>query len=133
EDFDLAGMAFVARPAFDRLLGDLHEAPALRRLARAGVLAARRAVDDEDARGRGGGVMGLLGGPDRGPRGEPIDRQIVVGIGELGAGLAGARRLAAGVVGLPRDVLDRVELRAQRLECKIDKLAQEARAKLLAR
>src|SRR5689334_6633593 len=75
-------------------LGQRHQAPGLRHLAGTGVLAASRAVDDEDAWLPRGVVMPPLRRLDRLARPEPVDGDIVAGIGEAGPGLARQRRLA---------------------------------------
>jgi len=58
------------------------------------MLAARRSVDDENARFLARVVMPLLRRQDRLARGEPIDRDLVTRIGKSLSGLAGERRLA---------------------------------------
>ena len=80
--------------------GDLDEPPALRHLAGAGVLAARRGVDDQHP-GRPGGRVARRGGADGVARRDPVDRQVVVRIGMAGPGLAGDRALAAVGIGRP--------------------------------
>ncbi len=52
-------------------------------------------------------------------RGQPIDRDLIVGIGEAGAGLAGDRRLPAVVIGIPRRIGDGLQLALQRREDRI--------------
>ncbi len=54
-----------------------------------------------------------LGGVDGGAGLDPVNSEVVVGVGKSGAGLARQRRLAAGVVGFPgdpREALDGVPL-----------------------
>jgi len=111
----------------EHLAGDLDQPIGLRHFARAGVLAARRAVDQQDGR-----LAAVLVAPlrrlDRRPRRQPIDRQLVVRIGKLAAGLLRARSLATVVVGLPGRVGDLVELHRERGERGVLKLIQETLA-----
>ena len=44
-------------------------------------------------------------------RGQPVDRNLIVGIGETGAGLAGDRRLSTVVIGIPRRIGDGLQSR----------------------
>jgi hypothetical protein len=78
-------------------------------------------------------VVTLAGGGDRGTRFHPVDREIVVGVRKAGPRFAGAGRLAARLIGFPRDRLDVVDLRAQPLEGGIGEPVQVATAEFLAR
>ena len=64
--------------AREHRLGELDQPPALRHFAGAGVLAARRSVDDQDAGVSLRIVVAALRGEDGVPRGEPVDREVVV-------------------------------------------------------
>ena len=68
--------------------------PRLRRFAGAGVLAAAGGVDQEDARGRGRVVLLAFGVLDLLAGGDPVDRELIVGIGEARSGRTRVRRLA---------------------------------------
>ena len=57
------------------------------------MLGAGRAIDDEDARSACRIIMMTAGVVDGIARGQPIDRNLIVGIGEAGASFAGDRRL----------------------------------------
>jgi hypothetical protein len=72
----------------------------------------------------------MLRPPDRLLRVQPIDREIVVGVGEPGSGLAGARRLAGILVGLPGHPRDLVKLGRKRRESRVAILRQKAGAEL---
>ncbi len=98
------------------LAGDLQQPPALRHFARTGVLAARGAVDDQDARRLRGVFMLRLRLLDRFMRGAPVVGEVVIGVGELRPGLVRARRLAVVGIAVPGDAGDAVELGLQRLE-----------------
>jgi len=119
--------------AFDRLTRDLHQAPALRYFPRTGMVAAGRAIHDQNARQAGRIVVALLGRRDRGAGFQPVDREIVAGIREVGPGLAGMGGLAAGPIGVPRDRLDLVDLRAQPPKGRIGEAAQVAATEFLPR
>jgi hypothetical protein len=70
------------KPLFGKhRLGQLYQSPALRHFARAGVFAARRAFDQEDARRLIDIVVASLRGKDGGTRIQPVDGNVIVGIG----------------------------------------------------
>jgi hypothetical protein len=73
----------------ENLMRDLHEAIAFGHLAGAGMLAARRCRDEEKTGWARLVLVPLLRQVDRFLRGNPIDREIVFGIGETRACLAG--------------------------------------------
>ena len=100
---------FETRSRLEGIVRDLDQAPRLRHFAGTRVLGARRAIDDEDARRSRGVIMTTAGVVDGVARGQPIDRDLIVGIGEAGAGLAGDRRLSAVVIGIPRRIGDGLE------------------------
>jgi hypothetical protein len=70
--------------------------------------------------------MTRLGGRDRGAGVEPLDGEIVVGIGKARTRLAGDRRLAAVGVGLPGDRRQPIDRRALGLEGGIGEALGEA-------
>src|SRR5690349_3996680 len=96
--------------------GKLDHAPALRHLAGTSVLAAWRAVDDEDARSFAWIVMARLSRADRVASREPIDGDVVVGISMARSRLAGEWRFAGVAVGVPGRGYDRIELFLQGLK-----------------
>ena len=128
EDLDM-----VAGERSDRALRQLDQSPGLRHLARAGMLGSRRAVDEQDACGTVGVVVQALRLHDRVTRREPVDRKLVVRVGEAWAGLAGVRRLAAVRIGVPGRRRDRVQLLCQRREGRIGEARPEALLENLAR
>src|SRR5689334_9941811 len=81
--------------------GKLDHAPAFRHFTGTSVLAARRAVDDEDARSFVRIVMARLSRADRVASGEPVDGDVVVGIGMARSRLAGEGSLTGVAVGVP--------------------------------
>jgi hypothetical protein len=115
----------------DDLAGDLRQPERLGHLARAGVLAARRAADQQDPVGAGRVVVPGLRGLDRGAGGDPVLGQVVVGIGVSGPRLARTRALAPVGVGVPGGGGDPGELGAERVERGIGELAEEAGEELL--
>jgi hypothetical protein len=62
--------------------GDLDHPKTFRKLARTGMFASRRSVDEEDARWRGLVLEARLRSVDFVFRREPIDGEIVIGIGK---------------------------------------------------
>src|SRR5712675_3561087 len=90
-------------------LGKLDQAPGLRHLAGTGMLAARRAVDDENARHFIGIVMpplclqhGLAGC-------QPVHCDLVAGIGKAGTSPSRHRRLPRMAIGVPCRRDDRLQ------------------------
>ena len=67
----------AGRGGDDGLAGDLRQPERLGHLARAGVLAARRAADQQEARRAGRIVVADLGRLDRGAGGDPVLGQVV--------------------------------------------------------
>src|SRR5688572_25860202 len=61
---------------------------------------------------------------------DPVDGEVVIGIGIARSGLAGARRIAATDIAVPGGVGDPIELRRHRLERRIDILRPEAALEL---
>jgi hypothetical protein len=120
----------VLRPHTGRgcedLAGDLGQPERLGHLARAGVLAARGAADQQDAQRPRGVVVPGLRCLDCRAGGDPILSQVVVGIGEPRPGLACARALPLVVVSVPGGGSDPGELITQRIEDGIGELAEEA-------
>ncbi|HKH29009.1 MAG TPA: hypothetical protein VKA61_11855, partial [Sphingomicrobium sp.] len=104
--------------------------PTFRHFARAGVLAAGRAVNDQDAGRLAWIVMLALSLPDRFMRGDPVFSQVVVRVGETRACLPGARGLAMVRIAVPCRPRDAIELGPQRFEGTVDVLGQEALAEL---
>jgi hypothetical protein len=94
----------------DGLVCDLDQPPGLRHFAGTSVLGARRAIDEEDARRSRPIIVKTFGGVDGIAGGQPVDRDVVVGVGEAGTGLAGGRRLATVVIGIPRSIGDGLQL-----------------------
>src|ERR1700704_1617572 len=109
------------------LAGNLDKAIRLRHFTGTGVLAAGRGVDQEDGRPAPIGMAGVRRA-DRGPRRESILRQIIVGIGEFRAGLAGARALAMMRIGIPGRRGHPIELRAERGIGRVLELIEKALA-----
>src|SRR4030095_132524 len=101
----------------------LHQTPGLRHFAGTGVLAARRSVDDEDARLLLAVIVTVLRLLDRLPRPQPIDGDIVVGVGKSRACLARDGCLATVAVGIPGRSNDRIDLLFEWLERRIDEAA----------
>src|SRR4051794_12614038 len=62
--------------------GQFYQPPGFRHLAWAGVLAARRTVDQQDAWRFAGIIVTALRGEDGVARGQPVDRDVIVGIGK---------------------------------------------------
>jgi hypothetical protein len=114
-------------------LGELHQPPALGHFTRAGVLATRRAVDDEDAWLRLRIVMASLSLHNSASCSQPVHRDVVVWIGKTGSGFARHRGLSRMAVGIPRGGHDCVELALQWLERRIDETAAVALFKFVAR
>ncbi|MGY4228576.1 hypothetical protein ACVMIH_005937 [Bradyrhizobium sp. USDA 4503] len=114
-------------------LGDLDHAPAFGHLAGTRVLAARGAVDQQDMRRFVWIVVPALRFIDGIARGQPIDREIIVGIGKTGAGLAGNRRLARMTIGVPGAGDDRRKLRLHGLKDRIGKSLAVAPFEFIAR
>ena len=56
----------------------------------------------------------------------PINREVVVRIGETSAGFARTRTLATVVVGIPGDIRDAAYFRTQGIECWIVELGEES-------
>ena len=111
----------TSKPAgLEHLAARFDQPPALRHLARTGVLGARRAVDEQDARGLGGIFVASLRFGDRVARGEPVDRKIIIGIGKARPRLARMRRLAAVRIGIPCGVRYRLQFFLERVEGRID-------------
>ena len=114
-------------------LGELHQPPALRHLAGAGMLAARRAVDDEHARLRGRIVVAPLRLKNGFARRQPVYRDFVFRIGEAGSRLVRQRRLSRMAVGIPCGRDDGVEFALQWPKGRIDEAAAIAPLEFLAR
>src|SRR4029450_7212869 len=89
-----------------------------------------RAADAEDAQRRRRIALAPLRCRDGITGGDPIQRQLVVGIGMAGAGLAGARRLAVAVVRLPGKVDQAADLRRRGIEGGIIEAVAEAAREL---
>jgi hypothetical protein len=70
----------------------------------------RRAVDQQNAVRTGGVLMLSLRGRYGLAGGDPINRQLVVGIGKVRPGLSRVRALAGALVGVPGRFGDLVEL-----------------------
>src|SRR6185295_7862198 len=66
-------------------------------------------------------------------RREPLDRELVVGVGIAGPGLACLRRLAAFFVVVPGDLLDAAERGALGVEVRVEEELAKALAEFLAR
>jgi hypothetical protein len=81
----------------------------------AGLVAARRAIDDENARWRLQILLPAFGGLHVGARLQPFDRHLEVGVCEAFAGFARARALVIALVGYPRRLDDSVEFGHQRI------------------
>src|ERR1044071_561105 len=79
------------------------------------MLAARGAVDQQDG-GPARRVVPALGLADRRARGKPIDRKLIVGVGEFFAGFLRVRGLATVCIGVPGGGGDAVELTGERPE-----------------
>ena len=119
QDLHLDGLPFQRRAS------DLDQPPRLGHLARAGVLAAGRAVDEQDAARTGRIVMPHLGFVDRGLGIDPIGRKLMGGVGVARAGRPGVRRLALICVGVPRRRGDPGQLRRERLIRPIGEATEE--------
>src|SRR5262245_37065557 len=115
----------VAAQAHDRFLCVLCKTPCLRNLARTGVLAARRSVDDQYARRRFRVLLPLLGGVNLCPRLQPLDRNRILGVSEALAGRLRSRRLAVNVVSVPRYLEDLFQLGAYLVKGGIVELRKE--------
>jgi hypothetical protein len=74
------------------------------------VLAAARGVDQQDARGRRRVRLAALGVLDPVAGGEPVERELIIGIGEAVAGAARMRRLARIRISLPGGVENALDL-----------------------
>jgi hypothetical protein len=118
---------------FDRAPRAIGEAARLRDFARAGVLAARRAADDEDAGGRGGIGLPFRSLKNRGSCLQPLDRKLETRIGKLRPRGLRARRLAVLDVAVPGDLAHLLELRLDGVECRVVEPLEEPAAELLAR
>jgi hypothetical protein len=81
--------------------GQFDQPPAFRHFARTGMFVARGAVDQQHAWDSIGVVVTLLRGDDGLTRREPVDRNVVIRIGEAGAGLACQRRFSRVAVAIP--------------------------------
>ena len=103
-------------------------------LARAGVLAARRAVDDQDARRRRG-ILLLASRPRGSPRASAATRPAARTPDRQNPGTGGlrARRLAVLDVAVPGDLEDLLQLGLHRVERRVVEALEEALAELLAR
>jgi hypothetical protein len=101
----------------------------LRHFARTCMLAARRAIDQQNGRLAALGVPALRVG-DGGASGKPIHRKLVVRIGKFRARLVRPRGLAAVRIGVPRRRGDLVKLAVERIECGILELSEKAPAEL---
>src|SRR5215471_15220707 len=90
------------------------------------MFAAGRAVDDQNAR-RGRRVfLPPLGGRDRLACFQPLDRKIVVRVGEAVPGFHSVRRLAVILVAVPRRVGDSAEFFLERLKGGVVESRQKA-------
>src|SRR5579883_1711634 len=107
--------------------GDLDQAPAFRHFSRAGMLAARRAVDEKNASRPARVFVLRLRGENGAARVEPIDGQIVIGVGESRTRLEGVRTFPALLVRAPGRVGDAVQIASQAVESRIDELRSKAR------
>ena len=81
------------------------------------MLAACRAVDQQNAWRRRRVLLPLLGLLDGAAGFDPVDRKVVVGIGVTLPGFAGVRRLAIVVVGIPGRIRDTADGIVERREC----------------
>jgi len=122
-----------ARRLLEHLAHQPRQAPALGDFARTSTVVARGAANEQDARLRLGARLFFLRSLQPLARREPLDRKIVIGIGKLRPRLARHRRLAAFLVGFPRDHLDALQPRRLRRESRIGKGLEKALAEYLAR
>ena len=95
------------------------------------MFAARGTVDDENARLFVDVVMQALRSLDRIARGQPVDGDFIIRIGESRTGLTGTRRFARMAISVPGSVYDGVQFLPERLECRIDKEAEIPFLKLI--
>ncbi|MNE48419.1 hypothetical protein D3C80_1428800 [compost metagenome] len=109
-----------------RLFGDHGQTPALGHLAGTGVFGSRRAVDQQGAQRPLGVIVPNLRRLDRRPRRDPVDRQVVVGVGVSRPGLARHRALAALDVAVPGHGGDLIQRRPHRVKGRVLIGAQEA-------
>ncbi len=114
-------------------LGEFHEPPRLRHLARTSVLAARGAVDEQNAWIFVQVIVPPLRCQHRLARGEPIHRDFVIRVGKSGAGLARDRRLARMAVGVPGRSNDCINLALQRAKHRVDETAAITTLEFLTR
>src|SRR5665213_1332779 len=106
----------------DNLLRHRRETIGLRHLAGAGLVAARRAVDHQDARRRFRVFLPLLRLFDAAFGLDPFERQLIARIGIAGTSRTGARALTRLVIGLPGDIDNLVDRRAYFFECRVVEL-----------
>ncbi len=106
-------------------LRDVGKAQRLRHFTGAGMLVARRCGDDQNARRFVPIFVARLRRVDRGARMDPVDGEIIVGIGVTGTGFLRQRTLARIAVAVPGGARDLVELRAQPVERRIAERRQE--------
>lgn len=91
------------------------------------MFAARGSRDEKDARGALGILVLCLRGFNRGTCGQPVDGDVVVGIGKPGPRSASARAFAMMAVGVPSGCGDGVKRRGERLERRVLELAAKSR------
>jgi hypothetical protein len=82
-------------------LGDLDQPPGLRHLPGAGLVAARKAIDQQDARRFASGIMNPLRGKNGFARRQPIQGYFIVRIGKARSGLARQRRFSRVAISIP--------------------------------
>jgi hypothetical protein len=102
-DLETAGL-------LNQLARHARQAEGFRHFARAGLIAARRAVDDQDARRRFRVLLPLLRRLDLAAAFDPFERQIVFRVGIAGAGRPRAGAFAVGLIGFPGHVDELVDL-----------------------
>ena len=117
-DFEIASSAICRKPV---RLGHF-----------SGVLAARGAIYQEDARGRVQVAVARLRALDRRFGFKPLDRQVITRIVKSFSGLARARRLSTVPVGLPRHSGYMAEFLSEWHECRIRKLLEQSLLELSA-
>jgi len=122
---EIEHVGFKAVFCRDDIACDAHHAKCFRHLARTGVFAACRTVDDQDARGSLRVFLPPFGGCDGLACFQPLDREIIVRIGKTVTGFHGVRRFTVVVVAVPRRVGDFVEFFLKRLKGGIEELRQE--------
>ena len=124
---------FMPRQRFDGRPRGLREAPRLRNFAGTRVLAARGAVDQQDARRRRFILLAGLGGGDVRARLQPLDRKFARRLCEARSRGRNARRLSILDVAVPRRRENFLEFRGHRFEGGIVEAGEKALAKRVFR